>query len=256
MSEKTRLNVGVRFPSMNSLKTYFTNSIGEIYPELDDKFVMGTALAAKVLLRQVPSHEFAENKHLKDFWLVRASSDDDMKEKDGTTNGTCLSELKCKGMVRWGVRRQVKFLERHQEMMNALNMQSSSSFDDSGKSNLKLEAIDQRKLFEENEEDDEDDNEKDDEEEEVDVEEEDDKDDEDIAVEEEAEMAEMEETRESEENLKRKRYKLRSNSGRRLSKKVKGEKKRQKKSHGNKGRNKCRELLVLENPKDRWSAER
>ncbi|KAL3521401.1 hypothetical protein ACH5RR_019550 [Cinchona calisaya] len=259
VSEKTELNVAVRYPSMESLKTYFSNSIREMYPALDEKFVMGTALAAKVLIRQVPSQEFAEIKHLEGFWLVNAATaGDDLSEEGNycSRKGNCLTELKGMGLVSWGIRRQVKFLERHKENINA-NVQSSSSFSKGSKKMTINEVI--RKPEEETEDDDdeeeEDEDEKDVEEEEDGVDDVDEREDQDN---EEETEADEEETKEMNRNLKRKRYKLRNSTIRQKAKKVKREKKKkQKKIHGKiSQRNKCRDLLVMENPKDRWSAER
>nr|XP_016502171.1 PREDICTED: protein DYAD-like [Nicotiana tabacum] len=91
VSERTVLNVAVRYPSMQSLQTYFSNSKREMYPAFDEKFVMGTALASKVLLRQVPSQEFAEKKHLHSFWLVNYTT---LGAVPAAKNGICLSQLK------------------------------------------------------------------------------------------------------------------------------------------------------------------
>lgn len=254
MTEKTQTNVAVRFPSLISLEKYFGNSSRGIYPEMDEKFVMGIVLATKVLHRQVSSLEFAEKKHLEGFWLVKAALVDVMDEDYPLEKSTCLAEIKCKGMIRWGIRRQVKFLERHQEDKNVLDEQPSSSFVKESKV-LKLEAR-KRQLFEEKDEHEE---ENDNDEYEMDAGEEDEKEhgggNEDIS---EQEEALIEETREVESNLEGKRYKLRNNGTRQNAKKVKFKKKRQKKSydHGDEGWDNCRELLVLGNPKDRWSAER
>ncbi|KAL8224029.1 hypothetical protein R6Q57_019504 [Mikania cordata] len=124
VSEKTELNVAIRYPSVLSLRTYFSSGIKEMYPALDEKFVMGTKLARKVLLRQVPSKEFADKKHLEDFWLVNTTNQ--------FGSGVCLKnedigvarELK-NNMISWGVRRQVMFIGKHKESSNT---QSSSSF--------------------------------------------------------------------------------------------------------------------------------
>ncbi|CDP05355.1 unnamed protein product [Coffea canephora] len=248
VSEKTELNVAVRFPSMESLKTYFSNSIREMYPALDEKFVMGTALAAKVLLRQIPSQEFAENKHLEGFWLVNATAVNVSEEDNSYRNGNCLTELKGMGMVRWGTRRQVKFLERHNENISG-NLRSPSSFRTGGKK--AIEVI--RKPAEAKDEDDNDDEQEEREEDDGD---DDEREDDVVDVANEETEAE-EETQEMNRNLKRKRYKLRNGTTRQKAKKVEREKKKKlKKTHARRGRNKCRELLVMENPKDRWSAER
>ncbi|KAL7001737.1 hypothetical protein U1Q18_002885 [Sarracenia purpurea var. burkii] len=123
VSEKTELNVSVRFPSIQSLQKYINNRIGDMYPELDERFVMGTKLAEKVLHRKVPSQEFAEKKNSEEFWLVISNSECGSGDVIPRKDGACLSLLNCAGMVSWGVRRQVKFIGRHMEN----NPQSSSS---------------------------------------------------------------------------------------------------------------------------------
>ncbi|GKA24869.1 hypothetical protein Tco_0710902 [Tanacetum coccineum] len=126
VSEKTDLNVAIRYPSVSSIKTYFGGGITEMYPALDEKFVMGIKLARKVLKRQVPSQEFAEKKHLEDFWLVNSNntpfgSKVVLKIKDIGL----AQELKKNEMVRWGVRRQVMYIGRQKEMPK---IPSTSSF--------------------------------------------------------------------------------------------------------------------------------
>lgn len=237
---------------MDSLKTYFNNSIREMYPALDEKFMMGTALAAKVLLRQVPSQQFAEIKHLEGFWLVNTAAIDVYGTDSSYRKDNCLTELKGNGMVRWGIRKRVKFLERHKENLND-NVQSSLSFYTKGSKKTKVEAIENPEETDgdnDDEEDDDDEHEAD----EDDDEREDNKGEVDYSEEE--PMAE--EDQEMDRNLKRKRYKLR-NSTRQNTKKIILAKKKphqKKKSRSKKGKSRCRELLVIENPKDRWSAER
>ncbi|XAR66117.1 hypothetical protein NMG60_11012206 [Bertholletia excelsa] len=116
VSEKTEYNVSVRYPSTQSLLRYLSNLNTEMFPEMDERFVMGIELADKLLYRKVNTQEFAEKKDKEEFWTVVSNS--------GSKNaGTCLSVLKGSGMVRWGVRRQVKFIGRHTEN----NPQPSSS---------------------------------------------------------------------------------------------------------------------------------
>ncbi|KAJ0788949.1 putative protein DYAD/AMEIO [Helianthus annuus] len=147
VSEKTDLNVAIRYPSMLSLRTYFSNGITEMYPALDEKFVMGTKLARKVLLRQVPSQEFAEKKHLEGFWLVKTNS------QLGSHLGLKIEdigvarELK-NNMIRWGVRRQVMFIGRPKESSNT---QSSSSFVQ-GEEEVKIEQQNSKDECQEDEE--------------------------------------------------------------------------------------------------------
>nr|XP_043616753.1 protein DYAD-like [Erigeron canadensis] len=127
VSEKTDLNVAIRYPSILSLRTYFSDGSNEMYPALDEKFVMGTKLASKVLLRQVPSQEFAAKKHLKGFWLVNPSPQQTVSSNVALKNENLglARELKNNEMLRWGVRRQVMFIGRHKDKSNT---QSSSSF--------------------------------------------------------------------------------------------------------------------------------
>ncbi|RAL51357.1 hypothetical protein DM860_010859 [Cuscuta australis] len=229
VSEKTPLNVAVRFPSMESLQQYFCNSIREMYPALDEKFVMGTALADKVLLRQVSSQEFAEKKHLESFWWVNSASvhhHHHCYEDDSTSSkGVCLSELKVNGMVRWGVRRQVRFLRKHEDK-NIKNTKSPSSI-------INEEEKVPPATYADKEDEDEEENEEEEEE-----------DEEDIKV----------EVPENDTNLKRKRYSLRHTPIRK-AKKVKREKQKRK-NNNTKMRNKCKLLVQYKNPKNRWSEER
>ncbi|CAK9139926.1 unnamed protein product [Ilex paraguariensis] len=220
--EKTEWNVSVRFPSVQSLHLYFCNRVKEMYPELDKKFVMGTKLAGKVLLRQVPTQEFHEKKHFEGFWLVNYASVIGGFGDEISNKGICLSEVTGNGMVRWGVRRQVKFLGKHTENSNP---QSSSSYVN-GEEKAKHE-VDEEEVDEEEEEEEE---------------------------KEGVDEGVTEEAVETEKNLKRKRYTFRSRSVQK-AKKVKREKIMQSYKNKTKLKSRCKQL-VLRNPKDRWSAER
>lgn len=204
-----------------------------MYPAFDEKFVMGTALASKVLLRQVPSQEFAEKKHLHSFWLVNYTT---LGAVPAAKNGICLSQLKVNGMVTWGIRRQVKFMGRHEDQSN--NTKSSSSF-------VQGEEIPKLKTPEKSEEEDEEDD--DEEEDEIDGE----------SVKQEDEEAEEDDdeeavTEKTNKNLKRKRYSFRTTTVKKKAKTTRGPEKKNK----IKKKNKCRVLSVYKDPKDRWSAER
>ncbi|KAJ9553256.1 hypothetical protein OSB04_017301 [Centaurea solstitialis] len=146
VSEKTDMNVAIRYPSILSLSTYFKNGISEMYPALDEKFVMGIKLASKVLLRQVPSQEFAQKKHLEDFWLVNPNPLVTKKDMG------LVRELKNSEMVRWGVRRQVVFIGRHKEITKT---QSSSSFIQGEEEVKDLQVVNDEEVEEEEEVDDE-----------------------------------------------------------------------------------------------------
>ncbi|KAH0761681.1 hypothetical protein KY290_017754 [Solanum tuberosum] len=228
VSETTALNVAVRFPSLESLQTYFSNSTREMYPAFDEKFLMGTALANKVLLRQVPSLEFAEKKHLHSFWLMNSTNLGVIPK-----SGTCFSQLKVNGMVTWGIRRQVKFLGRHEESNNT---KSSSSF-------VQGDEIPKVEVPAKSEEDDE----------EEDEEEEDEVGAESLKQEDDEETEEEAITEKTNRNLKRKRYSLRATTEKQ-AKKTRIEIQRQKNKVAKK--NKCRQLTVYKDPKDRWSTER
>ncbi|KAI3687524.1 hypothetical protein L1987_81221 [Smallanthus sonchifolius] len=124
VSEKTDLNVAIRYSSSLSLHTYFSNGITKMYHALDEKFVMGTKLAREVLLRQVPSQEFAEKKHLEGFWLVNTNPQ--FRSHVGLKNEDLGVDRELKNnMIWWGVRRQVMFIGKHKESSKT---QSSSSF--------------------------------------------------------------------------------------------------------------------------------
>ncbi|KAL0317669.1 UNVERIFIED_CONTAM: protein AMEIOTIC 1 [Sesamum angustifolium] len=130
--EKKEMNVAVRFPSMESLRAFFNYSKRETHPALDEKFVVEAAVAEKVLVRLIPAEVFSEQKSLEAFWLISSSAADSYNDNAAVTaykKGTCLSELKGNGMVRWGIRRQVKYLGRHREIHdgNDVNAQNSSS---------------------------------------------------------------------------------------------------------------------------------
>ncbi|KAK3033263.1 hypothetical protein RJ639_033143 [Escallonia herrerae] len=151
VSENTEVNVSVRFPSVQSLKTYFSNRIKEIFPALDEKFVMGTVLAGKVLRRQIPFEEFTEKKHLEGFWMASTEPIGGLGEVI-SKKGTCLFELASNGIVRWGVRRQVKYLGRHKENINP----QSSFVTGEGKAIIEEGVKKDKDVFEEEEEEGED----------------------------------------------------------------------------------------------------
>lgn len=123
MSEKTELNVAVRYPSTYSLRTHFSDGNcgkleGKKLPALTEKYIMDSDLAGDVLYRRIPPQEIAEKQNSWSFWLVPST----VAEKDSgpalrtrlrnavSKNGLCWSDLKLTGMVQWGKRKQVRFL--------------------------------------------------------------------------------------------------------------------------------------------------
>lgn len=225
VSEKTKSNVSVRFPSFQSLQSYFKNGIREMYPELDEKFVMGTKLAEKMLNRKVPSQEFAEKKHSQEFWVVISTSSfrglGDVVSKKA---GNLFSELKGNGMVGWGVRRQVKFIGRHSES----NLLSSSSFLREGDEEMdEGDEEEEEKIKEEEEEEDEEDKE---------------------SLTEETKLTAQRKRRYS-SRLVRIAKKAKRETQRNVNTKTKAKAKAKAKNH-------CKQIFALKNPQDRWSKER
>ncbi|KAJ0961096.1 hypothetical protein J5N97_000911 [Dioscorea zingiberensis] len=134
VSETTRLDVTVRFPSVLALRNYFAGDpdVGR-NPELDEKFVMGTNQAVRILRRMVPELEMDEEKHMESFWLVspkalecpppvvmpavKMTVEEEMEEvKSRLAPGGCLMALKYAGALAWGARRKVKYIGRHREL--------------------------------------------------------------------------------------------------------------------------------------------
>lgn len=123
--DKTMINVSVRFPSMHSFSEYFygepgnkggEKESGPMSPELDEQFVMGTNAAGEVLRRSVPSSEFAQQRHLDSFWLVSPKPTLLRREAPSSSPmGICLPALNSGEMVRWGMRRKVRYVGRRQE---------------------------------------------------------------------------------------------------------------------------------------------
>ncbi|KAK4751582.1 hypothetical protein SAY87_005064 [Trapa incisa] len=159
VSEKTGVSVSLRFPSIYSLRNHFNCSSShrfregaKKFPPLDEKYVMSSDLACQLLQRQVSASEFAEKKDSWSFWAVNPSC----SPTDSITatspphppppphhqhnrvaasvgmntllsrKGTCWSALNCGEMLRWGKRRQVRFLSRHEETDYYLNLQPQS----------------------------------------------------------------------------------------------------------------------------------
>ncbi|XP_019453522.1 PREDICTED: protein DYAD [Lupinus angustifolius] len=136
VSGKVENQVAVRYPSILSLRTHFSDSSfgkseGKKIPALDEKYVMGLECAIQSLYKIVPAEEFTEKRNSWSFWASPSeleSIQDHEIEKQifftdsaaAATNlvskqGPCWSQLKFSGMVQWGQKRQVRFLGRHEE---------------------------------------------------------------------------------------------------------------------------------------------
>ncbi|KAG0455322.1 hypothetical protein HPP92_024614 [Vanilla planifolia] len=129
VSEATLLDVTVNFPSTLSLRSYFaTGGIHDGFPELDERFVMSPNQARRILRWRIPPAQLEAGKQLKSFWLLSPSSVSNLslavsEEEQVATNetklsSTCLLALKRAGMVGWGIRRKVKYIGRHCEVID------------------------------------------------------------------------------------------------------------------------------------------
>ncbi|XP_071728981.1 protein DYAD-like [Rutidosis leptorrhynchoides] len=106
VSEKTDLNVTIRYPSSLSLKRYFREGTEMYIPDFDEKFVMGLMLASKVLYRQVSSQEFDANKDFKRFWLVESNSESEATMKNDDI-GLARALKNNNEMLRWGAKKKI-----------------------------------------------------------------------------------------------------------------------------------------------------
>ncbi|CAL9123948.1 unnamed protein product, partial [Musa textilis] len=128
VSEATKLDVTVSFPSTLALRNYFAISPEPGRdPELDERFVMSSNQAGRILRRPVPPSELEEQKHLESFWLstsnlhecplpIGSVTAEDEIGKRASPVGNCLLTIKRAGFLGWGIRRKVKYIGRHREM--------------------------------------------------------------------------------------------------------------------------------------------
>lgn len=135
VSKKSKCSVSLRYPSTYSLRAHFSERNPKILdakmlPTLDEQYAMGSEIAGNVLYRRIPPHVIAVQRNQWSFWVMGVSSP---KEQEIGKNpspspavitsyvnmvikkGLCWSELVSPGMLRWGRRRQVRFLHRHVE---------------------------------------------------------------------------------------------------------------------------------------------
>uniref|UniRef100_A0ACD5TM90 Uncharacterized protein n=1 Tax=Avena sativa TaxID=4498 RepID=A0ACD5TM90_AVESA len=137
VSEYTSLDITVSFPSILALRSFFSSfpapSDG---PELDERFVMSSNHAARILRRRVAEQELEGEMHQDSFWLVNpclydfsASSHPAATLPDALSSPeappaqpkapapiSCLLDtLKFDG-AGWGVRRRVRYIGRHRDV--------------------------------------------------------------------------------------------------------------------------------------------
>ena len=159
MSEKSEFNVAVRYPSTCSLSTHFSNGNcekpeGKKLPALNEKYIMDSELAGEVLYRRLTTQEIAEKRNSWSFWVVpcmEAEKDSDSGPASRTRlrdaaskKGMCSSEVNLTGMVRWGKRKRVRFLGRHEEQkVETLSMNvKDKEVEEEGKGKEKQEGHD------------------------------------------------------------------------------------------------------------------
>ncbi|KAM0894311.1 hypothetical protein ACQ4PT_024579 [Festuca glaucescens] len=135
VSEYTSLDVTVSFPSLLALRSFFSSfpapSAG---PELDERFVMSSNHAARILGRRVAEQELEGEMHQDSFWLVNPclfdfsasshpanlpdalSSPEAPPAQPKAPAPSCrlLATLKCDG-AGWGVRRRIRYIGRHRD---------------------------------------------------------------------------------------------------------------------------------------------
>ncbi|KAF5191074.1 Dyad-like protein, partial [Thalictrum thalictroides] len=131
VTEKNELNITLRFPSMLSLRVFFSGWISQPqvvnlpenrYPNADEEFVIGAKLAKEILYRYVSYDEFDEQRRLHCFWVVpsKISELSTMILEGGNANYYGCS-------LNWGVRRKIRFMTRHNIGSKTPRVAASSS---------------------------------------------------------------------------------------------------------------------------------
>ncbi|RLN34732.1 protein DYAD-like [Panicum miliaceum] len=127
-SERTHLDVTVKFPSLQALRSFFSSyPASSTGPELDERFVMSSNHAARILLHQVAEEELEGEVRPESFWFVKPHHYDfatcqqevpppaPPAAKLAPVADSCLlTTLKCDG-AGWGMRRHVKYVGRHRD---------------------------------------------------------------------------------------------------------------------------------------------
>ncbi|EOY22826.1 SWITCH1, putative [Theobroma cacao] len=173
VSKKSKCSVSLRYPSVCSLRAYFSERNrrkleAKMLPSLDEQYAMGSELAGDVLYRRIPPHEIATQRNQWSFWVVVFPREQETGKNPSSIpspspsiitsyvnvvskKGLCWSVLKSTGMVRWGRRRQVRFLGRHVEERRELNLSGRVK----GEEEEKRNEVDEEKEEEEEDDDDE-----------------------------------------------------------------------------------------------------
>nr|CAB3493862.1 unnamed protein product [Digitaria exilis] len=131
VTECTNLDVTVKFPSLQALRSFFSSypTSGTV-PEFDERFVMSSNHAARILRRQVAEEEVDDEVHQDSFWLVKPGLYDFAASRQApppppppappaakmapVADSCLLTTLKCDG-AGWGMRRRVRYIGRHRD---------------------------------------------------------------------------------------------------------------------------------------------
>ncbi|CAN7039477.1 unnamed protein product [Brassica rapa subsp. trilocularis] len=134
VNKVTGRHVTLRYPSMYSLRSYFDfaglnrtkpenknkkSGGGSLLPVLDEGYVTTADLAGDLLYRRIPPHEVSLSRKSWSFWV----SDDSHPAKARlyraiSPEGKCWSELRSRGMIKWGKRLRVRYQSRHIDCNN------------------------------------------------------------------------------------------------------------------------------------------
>jgi hypothetical protein len=135
VTEYTSLDITVSFPSLGALRSFFSSfPAPSARPELDERFVMSSNHAARILRRRVAEQELEGGMHQDSFWLVNPclydfsasshpaalpyalSSPEAPPALPKAPAPSCrlLDTLKCNG-AGWGVRRRIRYIGRHRD---------------------------------------------------------------------------------------------------------------------------------------------
>ncbi|XP_044984591.1 protein AMEIOTIC 1 homolog isoform X1 [Hordeum vulgare subsp. vulgare] len=136
VSEYTSHDITVSFPSLQALRSFFSSlRVPSAGPELDERFVMSSNHAARILRRRVAEQELEGEMHQDSFWLVNpcvfdfsassgpATAPDALSSPEAppappkvpAISSCLLATLKCDG-AGWGVRRRVRYIGRHRDV--------------------------------------------------------------------------------------------------------------------------------------------
>ncbi|CAO2203054.1 unnamed protein product [Urochloa humidicola] len=124
VSECTNLDVTVKFPSLQALRSFFSSyPASGTGPELDEHFIMSNNHAVRILHRRVAEEELKGLVHQDSFWLLKPHLYDFSTSQQvlpappaaklaPVADSCLLTTLKCDG-AGWGMKRRVRYIGRH-----------------------------------------------------------------------------------------------------------------------------------------------